>query len=226
MSSIKNVPKSEEMREHHANGGSETLSVLELLTMLISSGNEEGTTSQIALNLLKTFGGNLAELFSATVEELSHVEGMTFAKACKMKAVFELGKRIVQTSRKERPLLTSTDDVVILVLCDMMHLKQEELRVILLDSKNRLIRSQTVSVGSLDSFLVEPQDVFRTAVAHAAASIILVHNHLSGDPTPSEHDIILTGELCMCGRILGIEILDHVIIGSLDYVSMKHREVM
>jgi len=226
MSSRKNMLKSERSLEHHVDGRSETLSVLELLTVLFSSGNEEETSPQIASNLLKAFGGNLSELFSATIEELSHVEGITFAKACKMKAVFELGKRIVHSSKEERPLLTSTDDVVILVLCDMMCLKQEELRVILLDSKNRLIRIQTVSVGSLDSFLVEPQDIFRTAVAHAAASIILVHNHLSGDPTPSEHDIILTRELCMCGRILGIEVLDHVIIGSLDYVSMKHREVM
>ncbi len=227
MPRIKDLPKSERPRERLAQLGAENLSIQELLAILISSGNKKNCdVTEIVNNLLKTFDGNLADVFSATIQELSGVEGIGFAKACLIKAVFELGKRIAAFCREEHPFIKSTDDVVMLMMPHMMYLEQETFRVVLLDSRNKVIRFHTVSVGSLDSAYVHPRDVFRPAISHSAASIILVHNHPSGDPTPSEQDILITQELCMCGKILGVEVLDHVIVGKSDYASMKLRKLM
>jgi DNA repair protein RadC len=195
--------------------------------VIISTGNRKGDNAvQVASNLLKIFDNNLTYLFSASIEELSRVEGIGFAKACQIKAVYELGKRIAVFFEDERPLIQSTEDIVTLLSPYMNYLKQEEFRVILLDSKGRFVRCDTVSIGSLDRTVVEPRDVFRPAIIHGAASIIVVHNHPSGDPTPSEHDVLLTQELCICGKVLGIEVLDHVIIGRSDYASLKLRKLM
>ncbi len=227
VNTVKDLPKSERPRERLARLGAEQLSVQELLAILISSGNSKNhDVIQIANNLLKKFDNNLIDLFSASIEELLQVEGIGFAKACQIKAVFELGKRTASFCKEEHPLIQNTDDAIRLVLPHMVYLKQEVFKVLLLDSKNRLIRHQTVSVGSLDSALVHPREVFRPAVAAAAAAIILIHNHPSGDPTPSKQDILLTQKLCMCGKVLGIEVLDHAIIGTSDYISMKHRDLM
>lgn len=224
---VKDLPESERPRERLARLGEASLSLPELLAILISSGSGKGhNVTEITNNLVNTFEGNFKDLFSASIEQLSNVDGIGFAKACQIKAVFELAKRIATFCEKEHRLITSTDDVVNLVLPDMMYLKQEEFKVVLLDSKNRVIRTHVVSLGSLDSTLVHPRDVFRPAIVHAAAFVILVHNHPSGDPTPSEQDILLTRELCMCGKVLGIEIVDHVIVGTTEYVSMKLRKLM
>jgi DNA repair protein RadC len=207
--------------------GAKNLSLQELLAVIISTGNRKGDNAvQVASSLLKIFDNNLAYLFSASIEELSRVEGIGFAKACQIKAVYELGKRIAVFLEDEQPLIRSTEDIVTLLSPYMNNLKQEEFRVILLDSKGRFIRCDTVSIGTLDRTVVEPRDVFRPAIAHGAASIIVVHNHPSGDPTPSEHDVLLTQELCICGKVLGIEVLDHVIIGRSDYASLKLRKLM
>jgi len=224
---IKDLPESERPRERLARYGAEKLSNQELLAIFISSGSSRNhDVTQIVTNLLNTFDGDLIDLFTASLHELVQIEGIGFVKACQLQAVFELAKRTVSFSTDTRNPFTSTEDVVNLVAPHMMYLKQEEFKVLLLDSKNRLIREHTVSIGSLDKALVHPRDVFRPAIAHGAASIILVHNHPSGDPTPSEQDILLTRELCMCSKVVSIEILDHVIIGASGYVSMKLRELM
>ena len=224
---IKRLPKSERPRERLSVYGTKGLSNQELLAVLMTSGNGgRHDVVQIAGTLLDTFRGNLIDMFSASIEELSKVEGIGFAKACQIKACFELGKRTASYFEEEHPVISSTDDVVKLVSPHMMYLKQEEFRVILLDSKSRLIRCHTISRGSLDAALVHPRDVFRHALAACSQSIILVHNHPSGDPTPSEKDILLTRQLLMCSQVMDIEILDHVIIGFPGYVSLKHRQLM
>jgi DNA repair protein RadC len=136
-----------------------------------------------------------------------------------------LGKRVASYC-EDTLVIESTDDVVPLVLPHMIFLKQEQFRVILLDPKNRLIRNCIISLGSLDQTIVHPREVFRPAIAHAAASIILVHNHPSGDIAPSEDDVLLTRQLCLCGKVLGIEVIDHVIIGISGYTSFKKRNLM
>jgi DNA repair protein RadC len=221
------LPKSERPRERLAQLGGDSLSLQELLAIVLETGNRKGQNAvEVASQLLKAFNGDLGSLFSASIEELSTVKGIGFAKACKIKAVFELGKRIISHCREERPCIQSSVDVVTLVLPHMTYLDKEEFRVILLDSKNRVVGNELVSVGSLDKTVVHPREVFRPAVSHAAASIICVHNHPSGDPTPSQHDILLTQDLCTCGKILDIEVIDHIIIGRHDYVSMKYRNLM
>ena len=206
--------------------GAEHLNSQELLEVLISPGCKKGTAAEVAKNLLKAFDGDLIDLFSASIHQLTQVEGIGFVKACKIKAAFELMKRINSYCKEMHPEIASAKDVVKLVGSHMKYLKQEEFRVLLLDGKNRLIRHQRISLGSLDKALVHPRDVFRPAIAEGAASIILVHNHPSGDPTPSKQDLLLTRELYMCGKVVDIEVLDHVIIGLSDHVSLKDHEKM
>jgi DNA repair protein RadC len=199
------------------------LSNKDLLTIILSS---DKNSSTLVNTLLKAFRGNLKDLFTATVEDLLTIDGISLPDACKIKAVFELGKRITSSWKGDRPLITSTDDVVLLMAPSMIYLQQEEFRVLLLDSKNQLLSYHKISLGTLDKTLVHPRDVFRPAITHAAASIILLHNHPSGDAEPSEEDILLTRELLMCSKILDILIIDHIIMGKTDFTSMKKRNLM
>jgi DNA repair protein RadC len=202
--------------------GAESLTNTELLAVVLS-GDMEALN---AVNLLNIFHGNLVHLFCASVTRLMETDGIEFQEACKIKATFELTKRIAAYCEEDRPKIASKDDVTKILAPHMMFLPQEEFRVMLLDAKQKLIRVETVSMGSLDKALVEPRDVFRPAITFNAASLVIVHNHPSGDTQPSEQDVLLTRELCMCGIILGIEVLDHIIIGVRDHVSFRERGLM
>ena len=202
--------------------GAESLTNKELLAVILS-GDMEALTAE---NLLNTFDGNLVHLFCASINQLMEIDGIGFEETQKIKATFELTKRIAAYCEEDRPKITSKDDVTKLLAPHMMFLPQEEFRVMLLNAKQKLIRVETVSMGSLDKALVEPRDVFRPAVTFNAASLVIVHNHPSGDTQPSEQDVLLTRELCMCGIILGIEVLDHIIIGVRDHVSFRERGLL
>ncbi|MBU7045382.1 MAG: DNA repair protein RadC [Theionarchaea archaeon] len=203
--------------------GTERLTNQELLAVILS-GDMGALTA--AANLLNTFDCNLIHLFCASIEQLIETDGIGFQDALKIKAVFELTKRIAAYCEEDHPKIASKDDVTKILAPHMMFLPQEEFRVMLLDAKQKLIRIETVSLGSLDKALVEPRDVFRPAITFNAASLVIVHNHPSGDTQPSEQDVLLTRELCMCGIILGIEVLDHIIIGVRDHVSFKERGLL
>jgi DNA repair protein RadC len=218
------LSESEKARERLITHRTDYLSNQELLIVLLSPGSRD--ISAVVNSLLSIYDGNLKALFTASVHQLTKAEGIGIVKACQIKAAFELGKRVNTYCKEERPQITSTEDVISLVAPHMIYLKQEEFRVLLLDSKNRVICYQRISLGSSSEALVYPSDVFRPAIAEGATSIILVHNHPSGDPEPSERDILLTRVLCICSRLVGIDILDHIIIGSSDCVSMNHRELM
>ncbi|MBU7048026.1 MAG: DNA repair protein RadC [Theionarchaea archaeon] len=202
--------------------GAESLTNQELLAVILSG--DRGALN--AVNLLSTFDSNLIHLFCASIRQLMEIEGIGFQEAQKIKAVFELTKRIAAYCEEDHPKITSKDDVTKILAPHMMFLPQEEFRVMLLDAKQKLIRVETVSLGSLDKALVEPRDVFRPAITFNAASLVIVHNHPSGDTQPSEQDVLLTRELCMCGIILGIEVLDHIIIGLRDHVSFRERGLL
>ncbi|MBU7045587.1 MAG: DNA repair protein RadC [Theionarchaea archaeon] len=202
--------------------GAESLTNQELLAVILS-GDKEALN---AVNLLHTFDGNLVHLFCASINQLMETEGIRSQEAQKIKATFELTKRIAAYSEEKHPKIASKDDVTKLLAPHMMFLPQEEFRVMLLNAKQKLIRVETVSLGSLDKALVEPRDVFRPAITFNAASLVIVHNHPSGDTQPSEQDVLLTRELCMCGIILGIEVLDHIIIGVRDHVSFRERGLL
>ena len=201
------------------------LSTTDLLAVLISSGCKT-TAYETAGNLLKTFDGNLIELFTATTHELTQVEGITIEKARRIKVTFELVNRIESYFTESHPKIKTKEDIVKLLAPHMRYLKQKEYRVILLDNHKRLIRHCRVSLGSVDSVLTHPREIFRPAVVAGATSIILVHNNPSGDPEPSEDDINETKTLLMCSAIVDIKIVDHVIIGFTDHVSMKEKNIL
>ncbi len=216
-------PKTKRHRTHDLE--IDHLSDSELLALLISPGNSK-KASEIAQTLLQTFNNNLLDIFTASIHELTQVKGIGFARACTILAAFELGKRSVSFFEEANPPITSPEDVIKLLASSMRFLKQEEFRVILLDSRKRLINHYRVSLGGLDSTIVDPRDVLRPAISAQAPFIILVHNHPSGDPTPSDQDISLTRQLCMSGKIVDITILDHIIIGLPGYVSMKEQKLL
>ena len=223
------IPKGSEpknSKERLAGYGADSLSIQELLTVLLFPGYNKDKAIEIAVNLLKTFDGNLIDLFTATIHELTQVKGIGFAKACQIKAIFEMGNRIESYFKEYRPKIETKEDVVKLLAPHMRYLKQKEFRVILLDDKQRLIRHCRVSLGSLDSALVHPRELFRPAVTAGAKSIIIVHNHPSGDPEPSDEDIQQTRRLGMCGVIVDIDVVDYVIIGFSEHVSMKERKLL
>ena len=217
------LPETSTIETRALGNGAENLTNQELLAVIMS-GDKEATTA--AANLLNTFDGNIVFVVTATIEQLMQVDGIGSTEACQIKAAFELSKRITAYCEEEHPKITSKDDVTKLLAPHMMFLPQEEFKVVLLDSKQKLIRFATVSVGSLDKALVEPRDVFRPAIASCAASVVIVHNHPSGDPKPSEQDKILTRELIVCGKILGVEVLDHIIIGVSNHVSFRESKLM
>jgi DNA repair protein RadC len=200
----------------------ESLTNEELLAVILSG--DRGALT--AVNLLNLYHGNLVHMFCASVTRLMETDGIEFQEALRIKATFELTKRIAAYCEEDHPKIASKDDVTKILAPHMMFLPQEEFRVMLLNAKQKLIRVETVSLGSLDKALVEPRDVFRPAIIFNAASLVIVHNHPSGDTQPSEQDVLLTRELCMCGIILGIEVLDHIIIGVRDHVSFKERGLL
>jgi DNA repair protein RadC len=187
------------------------LSNEELLSLLF---NEK--TARI---ILHRFNDNLSELFIFPIESLYpkiHREELS-----KIKAILELWKRAL--SRIDQHVISSTEDVLSLFAPHMVYQKQEEFKVVLLNSKSRVLHHQTVSLGSLNAAVVHPRDVFRPAISFSAASIILIHNHPSGDPTPSDEDIALTRQLCLCGNVMDIPVIDHIIIGIQGYTSLKKK---
>jgi DNA repair protein RadC len=159
-----------------------------------------------------------------TLEQLERVPGVGLAKAVQLKAAVELGRRVA-TSQSARTSVRSPRDVSTLVMEEMRFLDREQFRIVLLDAKNHVLGVRVVSVGSLSSSIVHPREIFKEAIARSSAAIILVHNHPSGDPTPSREDVEVTRRLVEAGRLLGIEVLDHVVVGDNKYVSFKEKGI-
>ncbi len=220
---IHDLPVSERPRERLQKYGSESLSAQEILALILGRGIAGESVMVTAQRLLSQFG-NLKSLASASLEELSQVRGIGIAKASQIKAAFEIASRIQATSEDSlKPLLKTPEDVSKLVSGSLKGKKREHFRLILLDTRNRLIKVSELSIGSLDSSIVHPREVFREAISASAASVILAHNHPSEDTTPSEDDIKLTKRLAEAGELMGIEVLDHVIIGGNSYLSLKRE---
>jgi len=169
---------------------------------------------------------NIREISQMTVEELETFPGIGRPKAVRLAAVFELARRLTTLLPEEKPVVKSPGDAAALVMDEMRHLDREHFRVLLLNTKNHVIEIDTVSVGTLDSTIVHPREVFRNAIKKSAKSIILVHNHPSGDPTPSSLDFNMSKNLINSGEIIGIEVLDHIIIGDGRFVSLKEKGVI
>jgi len=212
-------------RERLFQVGVSALSTHELLTLLISSGTQRRSASHIAHDILQRFT-SLADLASRDVVELMSIHGMGTAKATTLCAAFELARRIQAEPFSERVTVTTPAILAQLLVPRMRHLRTESFRVVLLNSANQVLRDVCVSDGSLNAVLIHPREVFRLAIAECAASIIVAHNHPSGNTEPSREDIEITNQLVEAGRIVDIRVLDHLIIAGNTYTSFVERGLM
>ena len=215
---IADLAAEERPRERLARLGANTLSKSELLAILLRVGVEGENVIDLSTRLLKQFGG-LKGIHKAEFEELCGMRGIGPAKAAQIKAAIELGSRMVEEDPEERPAIHNSQDVYDRVQYEMMALTQEHLWVLLLNTRNQVLSIEKLYKGSLNSSTVRVGEVFRAAIQRNAASLIVVHNHPSGDPTPSPEDIALTRALVQAGKLLDISVLDHVVIGLGRYKS-------
>lgn len=222
---IREMPATERPRERLTHYGASALSTTELLAIQLRIGTRERSAVGLAELLLSHFGG-LRGVSNASVEELGKVKGIGPVKAVEIMAAVELGKRLAALSPEEKPCIRSPQDVANLLMPEMRDLKKEHLKSLLLNSKNQVMHIKTVSVGILDSSLVHPREVFKDAILASSAAIIIAHNHPSGDPTPSPEDKRVTQRLHEAGQLLGIDLLDHIVIGDQRWVSLKERGVI
>jgi len=222
---MKELPSCERPRERLKKSGWASLSNSELLAIILRTGTASENVLGLASRMLTRFGG-LTGLARASFGELCAERGVGEAKAAQLKAALELGRRLVSTQPEERAVVHSPQDVADLLMAEMGFLDQEQLRVVLLNTKNQVISMPEVYKGNVSSSLIRPAEVLREAVRENCPAIIVVHNHPSGDPTPSPEDIQVTKQIVEAGRVLDIEVVDHLIIGEQRFVSLKERGVI
>ena len=226
--SVRYVPMIRDMAEHDRprerliKVGAEVLSTAELLAIVLRNGTTGESVLRMAERLLIQFD-NLPGLSRATIIELTHARGVGEAKAAEIKAALEIGRRLVASAPEERPRVSTPDDAFHLLKSEMMFLEQEHLRLILLDTRNRVLRTPTIYVGSLNTSVIRVGELFRAAIRENAAAFIVAHNHPSGDPSPSPEDINVTRQIVQAGKLLDVDVLDHIVIGRNRFVSLKQR---
>lgn len=219
---IKELPLPERPRERLARLGPAALSTAELLAIILRTGADGENVLSLASRLLARYGG-LGGLARAGLSELVTERGVGLAKAAQLQAAMELGRRLTLTAPEERPQIRTPADVAAMLMAEMGHLEQEHFWVLFLDTRNRMLGSEPVYKGSLNQSQVRVGEVFREAVRRNCAAVIVAHNHPSGDPSPSPEDVAVTRDLVAAGKLLGIEVLDHLIIGHGRWISMRER---
>jgi DNA repair protein RadC len=221
---LKDLDPSERPRERLLERGAEALSNAELLAILLRTGVSGIMVTDLARELLREYSG-LGGLARASPQELAQRHGLGPAKAAQLKAALEIGRRLLREETAAREPVRSPEDLVRLVEPEMSVLEQEQLRIFLLDTKNRVIAVRTLYTGSLNQSTVRVAEVFKAAIRENCAAIAIAHNHPSGDPTPSPEDIRVTQAIVEAGKLLDIEVLDHVIVGrgKPRYVSLRER---
>ncbi|MGZ9585135.1 RadC family protein [Paenibacillus marinisediminis] len=219
---LRDLPQDERPRERMMQSGAQSLSHAELLAILLRTGTKEESALLLAQRVLNRVGG-LDKLADTSMTELTQVRGIGPAKALQLIAGLELGRRMARVKLTDAFSVRRPEDAADLVMESMRHLRKEHFVCLFLNTKNRVLAQETISIGTLDASLVHPREVFRAAMKHGAASMICVHNHPSGDPEPSREDINITKRLMEVGELVGIEVLDHIVIGDNQYVSLKER---
>jgi DNA repair protein RadC len=219
---IRDLPTELRPRERMLYAGAGALSDAELLAIILRVGTHNENVIRMSERILTEFGGFVG-LARATFEELGQSHGMGEAKATQIKAALEMGRRLAAAAPEERTQVRSPADVANVVMLEMGLLEQEELRVALLDTKNYILRIARIYAGSLNTAVVRIGEVFRAAIRANCAAIIILHNHPSGDPTPSPEDVRVTEMIVEAGRLLDIDVLDHLVIGRNRFVSLKER---
>jgi DNA repair protein RadC len=221
---VKEWPESEQPREKLMKHGAEQLSTAELLAILLRVGVKGQDVVSLASHLLVAFGGTLG-LYRAGWQDLATVHGMGEAKAVTVRAALELGRRILQAEELDRLQVRSPADVAGLLQIQMGMLEQEHLKVVLLNTKNHVMGVREVYRGSVNSSQIRTAEVFRDAIKENCPSIVVAHNHPSGDPTPSPEDVRVTRDLVAAGKLLDIEVLDHLVIGRNRYISLRQKKL-
>jgi DNA repair protein RadC len=222
---IPDWPKDERPRERAIKRGMESLSDTELLGILIAKGTKEKTAIDLAKELLVKYD-NLRSLSSRSLAEYSTVKGVGDAKAVIIGAAFEISRRVQSQKDSLKVIFKRSQDVADYYIPLMRDLKKEVFKVALLDGANKIIKDITVSEGTLNTSVVHPREVFRDALIEATAGVVLIHNHPSGDPNPSEDDIKITKQLVEAGKIFGIKVFDHIIIGDNNFKSLADENLM
>lgn len=222
---IKDLPENERPREKILRYGAEYLSNSELLALILRTGTKEESVLNLCDRLLSHCGG-INGISGSSISDLEQVKGIGEAKATQILALEELATRFNSFKSGTEYAVNSPKDVSIYMMGQMKNLKKEYFKLIMLNTKNIIISVKDISIGNLNSSIVHPREVFIEAIKLSSASVILCHNHPSGDPTPSKEDILITKRLRECGTLLGIEVLDHVIIGNEAYISLKEKGII
>lgn len=220
---IKDLPKIERPREKLIAKGAENLKDSELLAILLRTGTIGKNVIEIASQILSRYSKK--RLLQMTYQDLSKISGIDSAKATTLLAAFELSKRALEVNDTNLPVISDAKDAVA-QLSDMRDLKKEHLMVLYLNAKNQLIHKETISMGTLNANLVHPREVFEPALKYSAAQIIVAHNHPSGDPKPSEDDLEVTKRLTEAGKMMGIDVMDHVIVSKNSHFSFKEEKLL
>ncbi|MED5102185.1 DNA repair protein RadC [Niallia circulans] len=219
---IRDFPNDERPRERFVKQGPESLANHELLAILIQTGSKNESVLTLANKLLVHFDG-LRLLKDASLDELKEMKGIGTAKAIQLMAAIELGRRVSNLEFTDRYCIRSPEDAAKYMMNEMRFLTQEHFVCLYLNTKNQVMHKQVVFIGSLNASIVHPREVYKEAFRRSAASIICLHNHPSGDPSPSREDIEVTKRLVECGKIIGIDLLDHIIIGENKFISLKEK---
>ncbi|MDQ0495570.1 MULTISPECIES: RadC family protein [Paenibacillus] len=219
---LRDLPHEERPRERMMTYGADALSNAELLAILLRTGTQNESSVHLAQRILQQ-AGNLRQLVDMSLSELTQIKGIGNAKAIQLKAGIELGRRLALSRHLETPVISCPRDVADLLFEQLRYLQKEHFVCLFLNTKNHVIAQETLSMGSLNSAIVHPREVFRAAIKCSSASIICAHNHPSGDPKPSPEDVQLTRRLMDAGNIVGIDVLDHIVIGDGTFVSLKEQ---
>lgn len=219
---VRDLPIEERPRERLQKIGVDNLSTQELLALIIEKGGRGQTVLTLSQNLLAHFG-NLQNIKTASLEELKKVKGIGFATACKLQAAFKLGEKAESHITKFGEKIEGPESIFNLLKNEIGNKMKESFYIISLTTRNNLISADKVSIGTLSASLAHPREVFLSAIKNSASSVIVVHNHPSGDPQPSEDDLKITKRLVDAGKILGIDVVDHIIVSRTNYFSFKDK---
>lgn len=225
---LHDLPADERPRERLVKYGVESLSLQELLSLIFGRGVKGESVVSISQKLIGAFG-SLDQLSEASIEELKKIKGLGLAKACQLKACFEISKRLVKEeslNKNKSVIIKSPKDIYPLLKEKIINFHKEYFIVASLDNRNKVINIDTVSIGTLNSSLIHPRETFETAIKNHAAAIIICHNHPSGELKPSEDDLVVTDNLIKAGKLLGIEVADHLIISKDGYYSFKEKKII
>ena len=220
--SMKREHREIQPRERGEKYGVEALSYQELLAIILRTGSKNKNVLALSKEVIRTFD-NLFELKQASLEELKEIEGIGTAKAIEIQAAIEFGRRLSIAERQKEGPISSSVDLGEELIVEMKDYQQEHFIVLYLNTKNEVLKKQTLFIGSLNQSVAHPREIFKTAVKISSARIILAHNHPSGNPNPSKQDIAFTERIVACGQLMGIDVLDHLIIAEKGYVSLKEK---